>query len=430
VQAPLALKARNVQAGQLRLWNKHQTLSLAHLNILWELQEDGRTIQSGELSPIDLPAGQECDLQIPFGLPAQPEPGAEYFLNVHFCLRAGLPWAAEGHEVYWEQFAVPVAVGHRPAPAPSTLPILKMQHDNGQIVVEGDAVRAVFSKTFGTLVAYEAQGRSLIHSGPVENYYRAPTDIDLLMGNPGANIHKWRAAGIDRLERQVQQVTAWQHAPQEVRVEVYSRICAPEHSEGIDSRITYRIFSSGSIAIENEVQVSEHLPFLPRIGLEMSLPAGHETLTWFGRGPHENYVDRKLGAAVGRYTSSVDEQFTPYVYPGESGGKEDVRWLALTDSAGNGLLVVAQRPLHIDALHYQVKDLEQAGHPFELTRCPETILHLDGWHMGIGGDDGWTAPVHPEFLINPGRYHYSLRFEPLQANQDPNQLARASTQQI
>ena len=426
VQAPLAVKAHNILTGQLILWNKHHTLSLAHLAILWELQEDGITIQSGELPAVDLPAGQKCELNVPFRLPAQGAPGAEYFLNVRFCLNADLPWAAKGHEVYWEQFAVPVTVGPRPVTALSDLPSLQLHREAGQWVVAGAAVRVVFSEAEGKLTAYEAQGRSLIQSGPVENYYRAPTDIDLLMGNPPAMIHKWRGAGIDRLARQVVQVKAWQDEPQVVVIEVISQICSPERNEGIDSRITYRIYGNGCIFIENEVQVSEGMPCLPRIGLEMILPSGLENLTWFGRGPHENYVDRKLGAAVGRYTSSVDAQFTPYVYPGESGGKEDVRWLAVTDPAGSGLLVVAQRPLHADALHYQVKDLEKAGHPFELTRCAETILHLDGWHMGVGGDDGWTAPVHPEFMINPGRYHYSLRLEPLVANQDPNLLARST----
>ncbi len=204
-------------------------------------------------------------------------------------------------------------------------------------------------------------------------------------------------------------------AAQQVEVRVRSRVQADGQPDGIDSQVTYRIFGDGQILIENEVVVEESLPFIPRIGLELTLPAGFERVVWYGRGPHENYCDRKLGAAVRMYASSVDEQLTPYVFPSECGGKEDARWLALLDEEGCGLLAIAEDRLHFDAMHYTVKDLEQAGHPYELTRLAETILHLDGWHMGVGGDDGWRAPVHKEFLINPGRYRFAFLLRPVRA---------------
>jgi beta-galactosidase len=137
-------------------------------------------------------------------------------------------------------------------------------------------------------------------------------------------------------------------------------------------------------------------------------------------------VDRKRGAAVGLYASTVSEQFTPYVYPSECGGKEDVRWLALTEEGGTGLLLVAQKTLHYDALHYAVQDLAAAGHPHELMLLDEVVLHLDGWHMGVGGDDGWASQVHPEFLIRPGNYRYAFRICPLGIDDDPSILARVS----
>jgi beta-galactosidase len=135
-------------------------------------------------------------------------------------------------------------------------------------------------------------------------------------------------------------------------------------------------------------------------------------------------VDRKKGAAVGLYHSIVDEQFTPYVYPGECGGKEDARWLALTDKDGVGLMVISLDKLHFDVLHYTVADLATAGHPYELPRQDDVILHLDGWHMGVGGDDGWAASVHQEFLIYPGRYRYALRIRPVTGQDDLTGLGR------
>jgi beta-galactosidase len=113
------------------------------------------------------------------------------------------------------------------------------------------------------------------------------------------------------------------------------------------------------------------------------------------------------------YRSTVTEQYTPYVFPQECGGKEDVRWLTLTDAHGRGLMVTALAPLHVDALHYTTQNLAEANHTYDLLPQKDVILHLDGWHMGVGGDDGWMASVHPEFLIQPGRYQFGLRLRPV-----------------
>ncbi len=427
VQAPIALMAASperVLQGRFILWNKYQALDLSHLDIHWEMTEDGVLVQAGQLPPSNLPAGQKAPLAIPFEQPDSLTPGAEYYLKVRFTLRQPTAWAQAGHEIYWEQFPLLFPVPAVPVSSFGELPNIALLDNKETITIEGPEFELVFLKTTGVIASYRAKGRTLLQSGPVENFYRAPTDVDLLMGNPPASIHKWRAAGIDRLQRrlvhvQVTQIDAW-----EVDVRVAAHLCADGSGIGIDSQIDYRVFGNGSIIINHRVAVPEVMPHIPRIGLELILPAGFERLTWFGRGPHENYVDRKKGAAVGRYTSTVDEQFTPYVFPSESGGKEDVRWLALTDKAGAGLWVTGFNLLHFDALHYTIADLEQAGHPYELSRLPETILHLDGWHMGVGGDDGWAAQVHPEFLIQPGKYQYSLRLQPIQAAGQPEQMAR------
>ncbi len=426
VQAPVSvstLSDAHALEGRLTVWNKHLALSLEHLAIRWELLEDGRVVQSGGLPPLDLEAGQKGELHVPF---AQPKltPGAEYFLNVHFVLAEDAPWANAGHEVTWEQFRLPFAVPPRPLAEPRSFPTLAVEENAERLAVEGRDFLVLFDKAQGSIAAFHANGRDLIHSGPVEQYYRAPTDIDLLMHRAPASIHKWQAAGIDRLERCVLSFEWGQVSLEEVIVRVRARLQAAGKQEAIDSLVSYHVFGDGQVLVENAVVIDPRMPYLPRVGLEMTLPAAFERLVWYGRGPHENYADRKLGAAVGMYESTVDEQFTPYVYPGESGGKEDARWVALLDDEGCGLLAIGREPLHFDALHYAVKDLERAGHPYELTRIPQAILHLDARHMGVGGDDGWNAPVHPEFRIPPGRYEFAFRLRPVKAGEDLAGLAR------
>jgi len=215
-----------------------------------------------------------------------------------------------------------------------------------------------------------------------------------------------------------------------VQARIRTRSCAEGKTDGIDSEILYRVYGNGEVVLKNTVSISERLPFVPRVGLELVLPGELEQLAWYGRGPHENYVDRKRGAAVGLYRGAVSDQFTPYVYPSECGGKEDVRWLTLTNQAGAGLMVIGMDKLHIDALHYTIQDLAAAGHPYELTLRDEVILHLDGWHMGVGGDDGWWSQVHEEFLIYPGVYHYDLRLRPITAQDDPSALGRTVIEDV
>lgn len=427
VQAPvaaLAISEKDTLAGRFLLWNKYHSLDLTHLDIRWELTEDGRAVQAGSLPPASLVAGQKGELSIPFSAPNLLVPGAEYHLNIHFLLNQDLPWAAQGHEVSWEQFPVPFALPPKPILAVSEMPELKVTDTAASLVLQGMGFQVAFDKVEGRLVSFTTGGKELLKAGPTENYYRAPTDIDLLMGNPPAAVHKWRQAGIDRLERSVLSFDWIQLDPRVIQVRILSRLCAADKSDGIDSELVYRLFGNGEIVIENKVQVSERLPYLPRIGLELSLPRAFDRFTWFGHGPHENYADRKHGAAVGLYQSRVAEQYTPYVFPSECGGKEGVRWLALTDDAGDGLMVISLDKLHVDALHYTVRDLEEARHTYDLSPRDEVILHLDGWHMGVGGDDGWMCQVHKEFLIFPGKYQFGLRLRAISTRDDLPSLGR------
>jgi beta-galactosidase len=428
VQAPVGILAVDLPGGCVTVWNKYHSLSLTHLEIHWELTEDGQPIQLGTLPPLDIAAGEKGDLVIPFQPPEALQPGAEYHLRIGFRLAVDTPWASRGHEVAWEQFRIPFSVPPKTILPISMMPDLAMKAENDQVTITGADFQVIFGQTEGIITSYLSGGQELLKSGPRENYYRAPTDFDLLMGNPNAAIHVWRAAGLDRLERTVVSCEAVQNSPKMVAVKVHAWLCAPDKQDGIDSEVIYHVYGNGEIIIANQVAINERLPFVPRVGMELILPGQLENLTWYGRGPHENYMDRKTGAAVGYYQSTVTDQFTPYVYPSECGGKEDVRWLALTSQDGSGWMVTGLDKLHFDALHYSIPDLEQAKHLDALHPRDEITLHLDGRHMGVGGDDGWMAQVHKEFLIFPGIYRFTYKLKPLTAQDDPAVIARTKVE--
>jgi beta-galactosidase len=429
VQAPVSVGAGSdvdVLAGKFTVWNKYHTLDLSHLDVAWELSEDGTAIQSGNLAPPSLGPGERGALSIPFTAPEPRTPGAEYYVRIRFALAADTPWAPKGHEIAWDQFRVPFQVPPKVVVRVADMPDLEMTTAADSVVIQGADFQVAFGRAEGTITSYQVREQVLLVEGPRENYYRAPTDFDLLMGNPPASVHKWRAAGLDRLVRTVTAFETQQISGQAIEVRVRSRLCAEGKADGIDSEVVYCVYGNGEIAVNNRVEIGERLPFVPRIGLELVLPDELEQMVWYGRGPHENYVDRKRGAAVGLYRSTVSEQFFPYVFPSECGGKEDVRWVALTNEGGNGLMVIGLDSLHIDALRYTVQDLAAAGHPHELRRLDRVILHLDGWHMGVGGDDGWAAHVHDEFLISPGKYRYALRLRPIAGQEDPSEVGRTT----
>jgi hypothetical protein len=147
----------------------------------------------------------------------------------------------------------------------------------------------------------------------------------------------------------------------------------------------------------------------------MRLPGALDRFTWYGRGPHENYVDRKESALVGVYSGTVHEQYVPYIFPQENGNKSDVRWATLTDPQGLGLLVVGMPLLNVGASHYSTENLTTAGHTFDLDELDETVLSLDYLQCGLGSNSCGPGPLE-KYLIAPVEMDFSLRLRPIDAN--------------
>ncbi|HEU0297266.1 MAG TPA: glycoside hydrolase family 2 TIM barrel-domain containing protein [Anaerolineales bacterium] len=185
----------------------------------------------------------------------------------------------------------------------------------------------------------------------------------------------------------------------------------PKPPARFDCDYTYIILGNGEIHVETHVLPDVDLPFLPRIGLQMHLPEGFKQFAWYGRGPHENYVDRKEGAPVGVYRGTVDEQFVPYVVPEENGNKTDVRWVMLTNAAGTGLRASADRLLEVSAHHFTPEDLTAAKHPHELVRRPEVILHLDYGQSGLGSASCGPGRLE-KYRLKPQETRYTVRLRP------------------
>lgn len=184
------------------------------------------------------------------------------------------------------------------------------------------------------------------------------------------------------------------------------------HSARFDCRLTYTIRAAGEIELAAKVLPGDGLPPLPRVGLQMRLPGRFSRVTWYGRGPHESYSDRKQGARMGLFCGAVQEQYVPYIMPQENGNKTDVRWVSLTDDTGTGLQITGMPSLNLSAHHFTTDDLTRARHTYELMPRDEVILNLDYAQCGLG--NGSCGPgVLPQYLLDDNRYEFSFTLRPI-----------------
>ncbi len=427
MQEPVLVEPLDLEAGTFRVTNRYAFSDLSGLDVNWTLSADGRVLQSGTLLPLGTPPDESTVLNVPYQRPGL-LPGTEYWLTLHFTIKSAQPLLDKGHEVAWAQFLmpfeVPQSVWHY-----DRMPSLKVEQPTAHgdfpatIVIHGAEFVLIFERTTGRMVMWQYHGQVVMKQSPVLNMWRAPTDND---AKQMASL--WRAAGLDTLTETLQAVEVEQSAPQTVRLQMMMTTSVP----GITTEYVYVIYGSGDVVLEHTVHVDEALPPLPRLGVRLSMPDAYDRFIWYGRGPHENYVDRKQGAAIDLYHSAVDKEYVPYIKPQAYGNKTDVRWAALTDHEGAGLLIVAcpdhdieghKTVFEVSAQHFTAANLEQARHPHELQRCEDIVLNLDFKQSGLGSASCGPG-VLPQYELLPGLYRYCLRFRPLAKGDSPVKLSK------
>ncbi|MHB1317118.1 MAG: beta-galactosidase, LacZ type [Anaerolineae bacterium] len=418
---PVVVEAVDLEAGELRIVNRYDFDTLANLDIAWTLEEDGIAIQSGLVAPLEIGPGQSQQIALDIE-PPELLPGAEYWLNLTFSLHKGTGWAEAGHLVAWEQFRMPWEAAPR-IERVADMGHLAVREDPKTITITGDTFAVAFDRDAGEMSSFQIRGKELLDRGPRLNLWRATTDNDRGRHRAEPVAETWVRAGLDRLRHLVREVSAELVTENIARVTIREWLSAPETTFGFASRQEYTIYGSGDVVIDVTFDPSVRHGVLPRLGLQMRLAAGLETMTWFGRGPQESYIDRLAGASVGRYTGTVDEQCVPYVMPQENGNKTDVRWVALTDQNGFGLLAAGQPYLEVGAHHYTTENLTRALHTNELEWEPEVTLNLDYRQMGLGGASCGPA-TRQEYVLNIAPTRFQVRLRGLDGQTPPEELAR------
>jgi beta-galactosidase len=403
--------------GQVEITNGYAFLGLDGIDGFWELRGDDTVIASGRVPTLDIAPSESRVVSLP--LPTiTPQPGVEYWLDLSFRLADDRLWAERGHEVAWEQFRLDLDA-EAPRLDVEDMAPLRLEGGDGTTVVVGDRFKVRFDLAQGTIESLTFEGTDVIRSGPRPNFWRAPTDNDRGNDMP-ERCAPWKAAS---RSWEVTSSKVTQIGPAEVEV----RFEGAFPHVGATDLVTYTVLGSGDIIVAHNFTPGDvELPELPRFGMQMAVAGGFEAVTWYGRGPHESYWDRKAGARVGVYTGTVDEQFVDYSEPQENGNKTDVRWLSLTKADGRGLLVVGEPLIGFSAHHYTTEDLENAKHSYEMERRENITLNVDLQQTGVGGDDSWGARPHEEYTLRAAPMSYSFRLRPITSSDgSPMELARS-----
>jgi beta-galactosidase len=419
IYQPVHLKPVDLGEGKLDMFNRFDFTNLKEFEFYWELKRDNELISSGTLPQMDVAPGYGEKINIPLIIPTL-ESGVEYWLNLSFRLMESTTWAEEGYEIGREQFLLPWNTVPPTDINVADMPELYLTEKKDSIEISGESFGIHFSKKDGTISSFRSLGVELIKSGPLPHFWRAPVDNDRGNSMPD-RCSIWRHAGRDR---KIVGVNIETMAPQVVRITIQSVLAANDSPYAT----IFSVCGNGDVLIEGRFEPKGELPELPRFGMQMTLPPAFDSIDWYGRGSHETHWDRKQGARVGLYGASVDEQFVDYSRPQENGNKTDIRWVALRDTKGTGLMVIGMPLLSVCAHHYTTEELEQASHSYKLARQPYVILNIDHKQMGMGGDNSWGARPRDWCTLWPKSYTYTYRLKRI-SPEDTN-LMQLSHQRI
>ncbi len=424
--------------GTIEIKNGYFFTNLDQYRITYKIMANGTEIKSGDIST-ELEPQQGKNISIPTG-DIKTTPGTEYFVNIAVSTKTDEPLLGKDYAVATEQFRLPIETD-KPLYS-EKLSKLRVKQDKYTATVSSPELEFVFDKVKGSIISYKVNGIEYITDrfGLRPNFWRGPTDNDYGAGMP-RKMQVWKQAGKNAkvLETKIKE----NGQGMATMTVVYSLgDIAPEFTA------VYTILANGIIHVDATLSTKdESLPGLPRVGMRMRLPKSFETVEYFGRGPQENYCDRNYGTDIGLYKSSVADQYFPYVRPQENGHKTDVRWVALYDNKGRGMMVLADKTIEFNALNNSVEDFdgEESYRPYQYRNfrpgsekdedlkdarprqthindiVPQDYVELciDDRMQGVGGDDSWGSLPYPPYRLSAAQpYNYGYTLIPIASEKD------------
>ncbi|UOR03542.1 DUF4981 domain-containing protein [Hymenobacter aerilatus] len=412
------IESELVDAGKslLKITNRHALKSVADYVATLTVREDGRVVSTKLLPRIRLAAGRDTTISLKPYLPKL-KSGAEYLANISFTLPEQAVWAAKGHEVASNQFALTgVAAPTKPA---KSFPAVAVRDDAKAYTLSGKNFQVIIDKATGALTSYSQRGAEQLAAPLLPHFTRPLTDNDRRGWKADKKLKEWYTA-----EPKLENLTLDKaQAGTASLTSTYSLI-----DGNTKVRVTYTVNGDGVLKVDYALTPAAGLPNIPKVGMQCGIRRSYDQLSYYGRGPWENYIDRRYGIDAGIYTQPLPGAAESYVVPQEFGYRTDIRWMQLTDKQNTGLLVVADSLLSMSALPFTEKNIQTARHTNKLKDAGFITLNIDLAQMGVGGNTSWDAQAAPidKYQIPSKPYQYSFYLLPVSGKKaDVSALARS-----
>ncbi len=427
----VAVRPINLDKGEIEIINKAYFEPIDGYTLHWSLTEDGKEVDGGNLNLAPVAPRSSAKATLPYNLDGF---DGELAVTIEFRLANNMPWADRGYVQMAEQLPIRQASNHARLNDIAKGGEMKLDKTDTAITVAGNGFKAVFDPATGALSQLNYQGDDMIEPGQ-------GLRLDALrafVNNDNWAYESWYANGLHNLHHNATLDNAGLDADGNAVISFTVRSQAPNAAKihggwssgrntveeltdrpfGDDdfkfvTRQTWTVYPDGSVVLDADIEGNKPDLSLPRLGYVMGVPSNFDNYTYYGRGPEENYNDRKSGQFVGVYNSDVASQFVNYARPQGMANREDVRWAALTDNAGNGIVAVASQPMSATALPYTDAQLVAAPHIYQLPAQGATQWHLDIGQTGLGGTSCGQAPPSDDNRVFGGKNHFRIALRPV-----------------
>lgn len=399
---PAKFTAVDLAQGEISVQNRFFFNNLNQYQIRWSLSEDNKILQTGNFNHLDIAANDSQTLKIPFNKPKL-KPGARYWLKLSLRTIKPEKWAEAGHELAKQQFELPF-YQVKPQESNNSVPISVINSDT-QVIVESQNVYVRFDKNRGYLNFYQVNNTAIIVDDLKHNFFRPQTDNDRRGWKTHKNLAIWRQVSkeLPLAEFKVKQVkqtavitTQHQHVENDKTLIV------------VNTR--YQISGNGNVKVEVEMNAERSLPSMPRFGMNTQIAKSFDQMSFYGRGPFENYSDRNLSADIGIYSGKITDFVYTYVRPQESSNRTDIDWLTLSNNKGFTFTVDGQQDLSMSVWPWTTDNLQEAEHTYDLIESKSWTMNIDAIQAGVGGNNSWSLKAAPlkQYQLPAGHYKYGF----------------------
>ena len=417
---PVSVRMISTEKGEVEIANNYLFTDISNLQTTWVLQSGNSIIEQGTLDLL-LPPQETIKISIPYHKPEIKE-GAEYWLTLSFRQKDKTLWADRGYEVAWEQFKLPwykTPEVKRTDGSPVTI-----NKSNDEVIISGNGFRYGFSTKTGLLTSMQVQGKEMIKQGAKTCLWRAPLANETDEWNFWRSNRKhttdgfgrmaateWYSVGLNNLETTLSGFDLKQIDENNVMVTTGNVMYTGNRRGAFINKFIYQINGSGEMTIDHTIVPDGDTPaWLPRVGAEWILNKSLDNVSWYGRGPEENYPDRKTGYKVGIWSSTVKDMYEPYLLPQDYGLRTDNKWVRMTDSDGDGLEFTSGKYFNFSAHPYTTDNLTKAQYTYQLHPYDGVIFNIDYATSGVGCT---ALSVFPQYQVMPQKYEFFVTIRPV-----------------